>query len=374
MGALVHKSLDFVFHQEVPPNGGPPLNRLISGFATPAPDFFLRTHGGIPELDCTTYRLTVVGMDGKPYRFSLKELRQQFPVQEMTATLQCAGNRRCSASAIRALPNEVRWGNDAISNAVWTGCSLANVLSFVGFPGHAKHVEFIGTDLCQKEGTETRFGGSIPLARALLGDVLLAWGMNGQPLTREHGAPLRVIVPGYIGARSVKWLQEINLLLTPSRNLFHAHAYRLFAPGVSSSGADWEHGLELGELSVNSCICAIEEVSNGLLVKGYATAGGNRHVVRVDVGYGEPLKWIEASFQDPAEAGVWRRWQAGTPKLLIGELICVRAWDSAANTQPEDPKSVWNFKGYMNNAWHRVRFGMPWEDVQIAKPEIEYYL
>jgi sulfite oxidase len=141
---------------------------------TPEPDFFLRTHGDIPELDCTTYRLTVAGLVGKPYRFSLKELRQEFPVQETTATLQCAGNRRCSASAIKAVPNEVRWGDDAISNAVWTGCSLAKVLSFVGFPGHAKHVEFIGTDLCQKEGTETRFGGSIPLARALLGDVLLA--------------------------------------------------------------------------------------------------------------------------------------------------------------------------------------------------------
>ena len=110
MGALIRKSPDFVFHQEVPPNGGPPLNRLISGFVTPEPDFFLRTHGDIPELDCTTYRLTVAGLVGKPYRFSLKELRQEFPVQETTATLQCAGNRRCSASAIKAVPNEVRWG------------------------------------------------------------------------------------------------------------------------------------------------------------------------------------------------------------------------------------------------------------------------
>jgi sulfite oxidase len=235
-------------------------------------------------------------------------------------------------------------------------------------------VELIGSDSCQKEGTETQFGGSIPLARALAGDVLLAWGMNGQPLTREHGAPLRAIVPGYIGARSVKWLQAINALVMPSNNLFHAHAYRLFSPGASSPNADWEHALELGELSVNSCICSIREVSDRLLVKGYATAGGSRHVVRVDLGHGEPLKWIEASFLDPAEAGVWRRWQALIPKLFLGELICVRAWDSAANTQPEDPESVWNFKGYMNNAWHRIRFGLPYEDVKVAKPELDYYL
>jgi sulfite oxidase len=212
------------------------------------------------------------------------------------------------------------------------------------------------------------------LERALFNDVLLAWEMNTQPLTREHGAPLRVVVPGYIGARSVKWLQEINLLAMPSENLFHTHAYRLFPPGVSPTNVHWEHGLELGELSVNSCICAIEEVSDGLLIRGYATAGGSRYVVRADVGYGEPLKWVEASFGDPAQPGDWRRWQALIPRLLIGELICVRAWDSAANTQPENPESIWNFKGYMNNAWHRIRFGMPWEEVQIAKPEIEYYL
>ena len=373
MRAPVPKSPDFVFHQELPPNGGPPLNRLIDEFVTPVPDFFLRTHGNIPDFDRSTYRLTVGGLVNKPHQFSLTEL-EQFPLKEITATLQCAGNRRSSASAIKPVPNEVGWGNEAISNAVWTGCSLADILHFTRFPDHVRHVEFIGSDQCQKEGTRTQFGGSIPLGRALLGDVLLAWQMNGQPLTPEHGAPLRVIVPGYIGARSVKWLKEINLLVAPSRNPFHAHAYRLFPPGASSTNADWEHALELGELSVNSCICAIEDVLNGLLVKGYATAGGSRHVVRVDVGYGEPLRWIEASLQDPAEPGIWRRWQALTPKLLMGELICVRAWDSAANTQPEDPESVWNFKGYMNNAWHRVRYGMPWEDVKVVRPEIEYYL
>jgi sulfite oxidase len=374
MAAPVIKSPDFIFHQKTPPNGGPPLERLIEKFATPVQDFFLRTHGDIPEIDGSTFRLKIGGLVKRPSQFSLKELAERFPVKEVMATLQCAGNRRCSASAIKPVPNEVSWGNEAISNAEWKGCSLSDVLNSAGVDDRARHVEFVGADRCSKEGTELDFGGSIPLARSLQGDVLLAWEMNGRLLTSEHGAPLRTIVPGYIGARSVKWLKEINLLVEPSKNLYHAHAYRLFPSGASSASADWEHALELGELSVNSCICAIEDVSEGLLVKGYATAGGNRHIVRVDVGYGEPLKWREASFQDPPEPGTWRRWQALIPKLLVGELICARAWDSAANTQPEDPESVWNFKGYMNNAWHRVRFGMPWEDVKVAKPEIEYYL
>ncbi|MBV9390986.1 MAG: sulfite oxidase [Verrucomicrobia bacterium] len=374
MDEAVHKSPDFVFHQEMPPNGGPSLNRLVEEFITPETDFFLRTHGNIPQLASPTHRLTIGGLVSRPCQFSLEELFERFPTREITATLQCAGNRRSGASAFKQVPNEVDWGNEAISNAVWKGCSLADVIHSVGYVDGAKHLEFIGSDICQKEGVQTQFGGSIPLERALVDDVLLAWGMNGQPLTLQHGAPLRAIVPGYIGARSVKWLQRINLLNAPSTNLFHAHAYRLFSPAASSSDANWEQALELGELSVNSCICSIEEVSDGLLIKGYATAGGSRCAVRVEIGYSEPLKWIEASFQDPAQTGSWRRWRTLIPKLLVGELICVRAWDSAANTQPEDPENVWNFKGYMNNAWHRVRFGMPFQDVLMAKPEVEFYL
>src|SRR5260370_7035803 len=142
--------------------------------------------------------------------------------------------------------------------------------------------------------------------------------MNDQPLTKEHGAPLRGIVPGYVGARSGKWVKEINWRARPSKNLFHAHAYRLVSSEASSASADWEHALELGELSVNSCICAIEEVSSGLLVKGYATAGGSRHVVRVDIGYGEPLKWRGASFDEPPEHDICRRREGRIWKPLVG--------------------------------------------------------
>jgi sulfite oxidase len=374
MGERIQKNPDFVFRQRVPPNGGPPLPRLVEQFITSEADFFLRTHGNIPALDPTTYRLTVCDLHGQSDHFSLERLAESFPQKEITATLQCAGNRRSSAIAVKPVPNEVEWGSEAISNAIWTGFSLADLLRFVGCENPVRHIEFIGADRCHKEGKETFFGASIPLERALAGDAILAWKMNHEPLSPQHGAPLRVVVPGYIGARSVKWLQKINLLNRPSENVFHAHAYRLFPPGASSGSADWDQALELGELSVNSCICSIEEVSDGLSVKGYATAGGARQVVRVDVGYREPQKWAEAVFLDPAGVGVWRRWEVLIPKLLVGELICVRAWDSAANTQPENPENVWNFKGYMNNAWHRVRYGLPSEEVRVEKPQVEYYL
>jgi sulfite oxidase len=191
--------------------------------------------------------------------------------------------------------------------------------------------------------------------------------MNDQPLPPEHGAPLRVVVPGYIGARSVKWLERIVLLSAPSTNPFHTHAYRLLGSTNEPTELDWESAPALGELSVNSCICSLYGVPQGVLARGYATAGGDRTVVRVEVGRGEPLRWVPAELEDPPAPGVWRRWRVLLPELFTGELVCVRAWDSAANTQPERPENIWNVKGYMNNAWHRVRYNLPSEDVPAPR-------
>jgi hypothetical protein len=217
--------------------------------------------------------------------------------------------------------------------------------------------------------------GKPPDAQAF---VLLAWGMKWP----AADSPTRRAVT--CNPTRLHWRTKREVA---SRNQSACHALHqlvsrpcisLVFAAESSSSADWEHALELGELSVNSCICSIEEASNGLLVKGYATAGGSRCVVRVDIGYGEPLTWIEGGSRAPSKIQPKPAFGGDGrpvfPNFFVGELICVRAWDSAANTQPEDPENVWNFKGYMNNAWHRVRFGMPWQDVIVAKPEVEFYL
>jgi sulfite oxidase len=116
-------------------------------------------------------------------------------------------------------------------------------------------------------------------------EVVLAYEMNGEPLQPEHGAPLRVVAPGYIGARSVKWLGGITLQKEPSSNYYQAHAYKLFPPHVDEETADWEKGLMLGELPVNSVICQSlneETVPTGpVSIRGYAITGGERSVERV---------------------------------------------------------------------------------------------
>lgn len=351
------KHSGLLVRQEEPFNGGPPAD-LLGGFITPNELFFVRNHGGAPEVDRAAYRLTVSGLVERPLSLSLDELRG-FPRHTVTATLQCAGNRRLELMAQAPIPNELPWGTEAISNAEWSGVPLREVLAAAGLRSPARHAAFTGRDETERHGHRFHFGGSIPLAKAGSVEVLLADTMNGEPLPAVHGGPLRVVVPGYIGARSVKWLSAITLQEGPSDNYFQAKAYRLFPPSFGPDNVEWEKGMMLGESPVNSVILAPgegERVPAGRVrVRGWALAGGDREIARVDVSADGGRSWQVADFETGGDAFVWRLWEAS---LDLGpgdhEIVC-RAWDSAAQTQPEHPLQVWNFKGYANNAWHRVR-------------------
>ncbi|MBV9453395.1 MAG: molybdopterin-dependent oxidoreductase [Rubrobacter sp.] len=203
------------------------------------------------------------------------------------------------------------------------------------------------------------FGGSIPIEKAMNPEVLLAYEMNGEPLTAEHGAPLRVVAPGYIGARSVKWLSSITLQEEPSSNYYQAYSYKLSPPVVDEETADWEEGLMLGEMSVNSVIC--QPTDGGTVpagqtsLRGYAITGGDRSVQRVDVSIDGGKSWVAAELQEGNEPWTWRFWEASVD-LEPGQYeIVARAWDAAANIQPEFSEQIWNFKGCMNNSWHRIK-------------------
>lgn len=345
---------------EAPWNGEPPADLLVESAVTPTELFYVRNHAPVPAVDPASFRLEVAGRVAEPLRLSLDELRSGFPAVDSVATLQCAGNRRDELIAERPIPGETPWGRTPLGNARWRGAPLSAVLRAAGVDAEdGGHVAFLGLDRIEKDGETIGFGGSIPLARALRGDdVLLAYEMNGAPLEPVHGFPLRVVVPGYIGARSVKWVGSVRVQDEPSDNHYQARSYKLFPPHVGPDGADWSRGLMLGELSINSAICRPapdEEVAAGrVAVRGYAMAGGDRTVERVEVSADGGRSWIWAQ-HEPAPAGVWSLWRAEV-ELPAGEheLVC-RAWDSAANTQPESVAAIWNFKGYMNHAWHRVR-------------------
>jgi len=344
---------------EEPLNAETPLDLLCAGEITTNELFFVRNHGPIPEIDPAEYRLSVRGLVAEPLTLSLDDLRQRFERVSLDAVISCAGNRRSELAAIAPIPGQAPWGPGATGNARWSGVRLRDVLQAAGIETGAAHVAFTGLDRCTEEGEETPFGGSIPLAKALASEVLLADQMNGETLPPVHGFPLRVIAPGYIGARSVKWLATITVQSQPSTNYFQARTYRLYPSGVRSE-TTLEHGFSLGETPVNSAIC---EPADGaavagprVLAKGYAFTGGTREIERVEVSLDGGATFQTTKLLGAGEAGAWRLWEA---ELDLGpgpHELAVRAWDSAASTQPENAEGIWNLKGYLNNSWHRVRF------------------
>ncbi len=347
-----------VVHDGQPFNAELPLVVLRRDFLTPGEFFFSRNHGSIPRVDPEGYRLAVGGLVDRPLSLSMEELRG-LPRREVTAVLQCAGNRRDGLMEVAEIPWETPWGAGAIGNARWAGVSLREVLSAAGVGNGARQAAFSGLDEVEGEDGSFNYGGSIPLEKALGPEVLLAYEMNGEPLPYEHGFPLRVVAPGYYGARSVKWLSAVTLLETPSDNHFQASEYKLFPPNATEETADLSEGLMLGEMQVNAVICELgqgETASAGrVAVRGYAVAGGGRGVERVDVSADAGRTWIQAELGEGAnEPWAWTFWEA-TIDLGPGEhRVVARAVDSSASTQPAAAEEVWNFKGYANNSWHGV--------------------
>ena len=251
------------------------------------------------------------------------------------------------------------WAPGAIGNAEWRGVSLAEILRAAGAgEGASCHVAFDCADECHVNGKAFHFGVSIPMTKALGPEVLLAFEMNGAALTAEHGAPLRVVVPGYAGVRSPKWLHRITVQDTPSDNPIQANDYKLFPPDVTKETADPAQGITINGLPVNSAIC--EPVPHARLpagpavLRGYATATG-RAVVRVDVSIDGGRSWSQAQLEDHSGGPwSWTFWKA-TLNLPEGEHdLAVRAWDDAGQTQPALADDTWNHRGYLSAAWHRV--------------------
>ena len=364
------KHATFVFYGQEPCNGGPLPRLLREAHVTPADQFYVRCHGDVPQLDPAAYRLRVGGLVARPLELSLESLRADFPAHTVAATLQCAGSRRDELIAVEPIPGETPWTGNAVSHGVWTGARLADVLARAGVhTDAATHVEFIGHDRTDKKD-HPPFGASVRLAKALASETLLAYALDGQPLPTVHGFPVRVVVPGYIGARSVKWLREINVLDRPSDNLFQAEEYHLHPPSATRENHDSAHAAALEECALNSYVCRVHRGHPGgqdpMVVEGYAYVGGGREVERVEISEDDGANWTPAELSprptDGAQAGdeeggrwSWRFWRAELPAAENAPVqIVVRAWDTAGGGQPAETAPLWNFKGYANNAWHRI--------------------
>src|SRR4051794_5349151 len=242
------KLATMLVHGSDPFNAEPPRAALAASDLTGVACFYVRNHGPVP--DWGEWRVRVDGLVDTPLELSLEALRA-LPRAQVIATLQCAGNPRAGLIALRDIPGEAPWGPGATGTAAWTGVSLRDALARAGVRDGAAHVAFVGADVSTEAQPPQAFGGSIPLAKALLSEVVLAFEMNGQPLLPVHGAPVRVVVPGYIGARSVKWVQRIEVRAAPGDGYFQDVAYRLLDEGEEPGPG---RGFALGEVALNADI------------------------------------------------------------------------------------------------------------------------
>lgn len=356
--ATVAKQLQV--HTEVPHNAEPKLANLVHSRITPLAQFYVRSHGPTPQLNAADYRLSVEGLIHKPLTLSLDQVNEKFKKHTVEATLTCAGNRRSEMSAVKAI-NGVQWKEGAIGNANWGGASLAELLRAAEIKEGAKHVWFEGLDsIKDKDGSVAPFGGSIPLEKALeMGDTpggLLAYEMNEKPLAADHGFPLRTLIPGYIGARSVKWLGKIVVSDRPSPNHYLAEAYKLI---TSDDKAELAAAAPLYPFPINAAICVPASgarlKAGKTTVTGYALPSGQPGAIidKVELSLDGGKTWQPTHLETAAKAATWRLWSLDVDLTPSVKELTLRATDNRGHSQPET--TPWNFKGYMHNAWHRIK-------------------
>lgn len=358
-------------HTQRPCNAETPQDELLS-FITPNETFYVRNHMWVPSTEeALNQKLTIELLDGTEKSYTLRELQEKFPEVRITATLQCSGNRRRHMTEEAQHASGLQWGVGAISNAEWTGVRLRDILADAGFPvdewpDNARHAQFMGAE---------SYAASIPIEKAVdrRGDVLIAYGMNGKPLPHDHGFPMRVLVPGFVAARSVKWVNKVVISEEESQSQWQKKDYKCFGPNVLHP--DWESAPAIQDTPVQSAITSLRDLSRNqiqddtitkthsgagdlIAVEGYSYAGGGRSIVRVDVSPDDGKTWHQAEMLlDEAKghkAWSWRRWRFILPKSEAGSCFVVKAVDEANNCQPESYKPQFNFRGNLTTSWHRV--------------------
>ncbi|XP_032663674.1 probable sulfite oxidase, mitochondrial [Odontomachus brunneus] len=360
-----HKTL--IVNNQKPFCAEPPSPILVESFITPTDLFYVRNHLPVPEIDLKDYvlELTIEGVTKKTLNF---DALKKYKKHTITVAVMCGGNRRSEMAKVKKLRG-LSWDAGAIGNAQWTGVRLCDLLKDLGVNEDAfSHIQFEGYDL---DPSGTPYGASIPISKAMdpKGDVILAYEMNGQPISRDHGFPVRVIVPGVVGARNVKWLNKITVSKHESPSQWQQGDYKGFSPSTDWDNVDFSKSPAIQEMPVISAICSPRdsdtvEVKNGKIeVKGYAWSGGGRKIIRVDVTNDKGETWHTAnlSAQDlDAKEGQYWSWTLWSVELPVDKNsketeIWAKAVDSAYNVQPENFKHIYNIRGLLCNAYHQIK-------------------
>jgi len=317
---------------------------------TPIGLHYLLTHYDIPDVNPEAFRLSIGGLVDHPMSITLAELRSR-PAVTAAVTMECAGNGRA-----RLLPRPVSqpWLHEAVGTMRWTGTSLAPLLHAAGVCDQAVDVVFTGADHGVERGTEQDYARALPVAEALREDVLLVYEANGAPLPPQHGFPLRLVVPGWYGMASVKWLRSIEVI----GSRFEGYQQRAYALR-QETGQD---GVPLTRIDPRALVIPPgfpDFMSRGRflpvgshVLRGRAWSGW-APVDRVEISVDDGASWALAELDPPTDEWAWRAWsfpwQAASPGRYV---VSARATDATARTQPQD--QPWNRGGFANTSPQRV--------------------
>nr|XP_027195241.1 probable sulfite oxidase, mitochondrial isoform X2 [Dermatophagoides pteronyssinus] len=380
---IPERDQSLLIHHDKPFNAETPGEILIQNFHTPNEKFFIRNHLSVPRVDADDYILEIEGYGlNDTFEFNLEQLKTLFPKHTVTSVIQCGGNRRDDLNKVKQVKG-IGWKLGAIGNTRWSGAKLIDVLHYcqakLDHPS-IKHVQFEGLDL---DATSAPYGASVPADKALdpNAEFILAYEMNGEPLPADHGFPVRLIAPGIVGARNVKWLSRIILSDDESTSHWQRNDYKSFpSDKTQATPEEFAHAYAIQEMPIQSAICLPKPDEQVKIVwkefdgrmqpvieaSGYAWSGGGRSVIRVDLSIDNGHTWHVANLEQetPTKGSThtysWTLWQIDLPlkneQLFQGnqiQIIC-RAFDSSHNTQPSKSEEIWNFRGLLNNSWHRV--------------------
>ncbi|KAK6132365.1 hypothetical protein DH2020_033886 [Rehmannia glutinosa] len=363
-----------------PFNAEAPLPRLMHhGFITPVPLHYVRNHGPVPRAAWEDWTVEITGLVKKPMRLTMHQLETEFPNREFPVTLVCAGNRRKEQNMVKQSIG-FNWGAAGVSTSVWRGVPLRAVLRRCGIMSTKKgalNVCFEGAEDLPGGGG-SKYGTSLrkEIVMDPSRDIILAYMQNGERLSPDHGFPVRMIIPGFIGGRMVKWLKRIVVTTQESDNYYHYKDNRVLPSHVDAELANaeaWWYKPEhiINELNINSVITTPchEEIlpinswttQRPYTLRGYSYSGGGKKVTRVEVTMDGGETWQTCALDHPEKPNkygkywCWCFWslEVEVLDLLSAKEIAVRAWDETHNTQPE--KLIWNVMGMMNNCWFRVK-------------------
>ena len=317
---------------------------------TPSSGFFVRNHFPIPKSDISSWSLTVTGEVERPLHLRYDDLLR-LPSKEIVALQECAGNSRATVQP----PIEgLLWDNGAVGTARWAGVPLCAVLEQAGLLDSANEVLLEGADHGKERGApgELSYAMSLPMDKALHPDTLLAFEMNGESLSPEHGYPARVVVPGWYGMASVKWLASIQVLDHPFEG-YHQTGYYVFAKEGADDGSPKER---VTSLQVKSLITWPGRgqllLAGKQELRGVAWSGQGP-VSQVDVSTDNGRIWQPANLEDSESPYAWQRWEFPWEATQPGYfLLRARATDGVGNIQPA--RAQWNYRGFANNSIHAV--------------------